>query len=133
MAVKRLKLDHESDAFVLAISCHQKSTKLAWEISRAVKCELQATEEYENNIYFVTSVVGFPYFKWTNPDERFTIHLIGNRSEDSLLVPSQKQMDFFFVVTGFFEELDLEEGVNHIKNIESVLTAFPVVLDKIKQ
>lgn len=133
MAVKRLKLDNESDAFVLAISCHQKSTKLAWEINRAIDCGLIATEDYENNIYFVPSIVGFPYFNWTNPDERFTIHLIGNRSEASLLVPSQKQIDYFFVVTGFFEELDFEEGVKHIKKIESVLTAFPVVLDKIKQ
>lgn len=133
MAVKRLTLKNESDAFVLAISCHQKSTKLAWEINRVLDCELQATVEYEGNIYFVTSVEDFPYYKWTNPDGRFTIHLIGNRSERAMLVPSQKMIDYFFVVTGFFEELDFEQGVKNIKKIESVLTAFPVVLDKIKQ
>ena len=133
MAVKRLKLDSELDAFVLAISCHQKSVKLAWEINRTLNCELQATVDYENNIYFVDNVEGFPYFNWTNPDDRFTIHLIANRSEQSLLVPTQKHIDYFFVVTGFYEELDFEEGVKKIKQIESVLTAFPVKLDKIKQ
>lgn len=133
MALKRLKIDNESDAYVLAISCHQKSIKLAWEINRAINCDLQSSKEYENNIYFIDSVEGFPYFNWNNPDGRFTIHLVGNRSENALLVPSQKQIDFFFVVTGFYAELDFEEGVKKIKEISSVLTAFPVVLDKIKK
>lgn len=133
MALKRLVLDNDSDAYVLAISCHQKSTKLAWEINRALSCELQATDDYENNIYFVDSIEGFPYFKWNNPEDRFSIHLLGNRSESSLLVPNQKQIDYFFVVTGFYEELDFERGVKKIKNIPSVLTAFPVTLDKVKR
>ncbi|MGB0389925.1 MAG: IPExxxVDY family protein [Salibacteraceae bacterium] len=133
MALKRLVLDNDSDAYVLAISCHQKSTKLAWEINRVLHCELQLVEEYGNNIYFIDSIEGFPYFNWTDPEERFTIHLIGNRSENALLVPSQKQIDYFFVVTGFYAELDFEEGVKKIKQISSVLTAFPVVLDKIKR
>ncbi|MFT4754409.1 MAG: hypothetical protein ACI85Q_001968 [Salibacteraceae bacterium] len=133
MALKRLKINNETDAFVLAISCHQKSIKLAWEINRAINCDLRSSDIYENNIYFVHSVEGFPYFNWTNPDNRFTIHLIGNRSETSLLVPHQKQIDYYFVMTGFYEELDFEEGVKKIKQIPSVLTAFPVVLDKIKQ
>jgi len=132
MGSKRLRLDNEMDAFVLAISCHQKSLKLAWEIGRTFDCELQATEEFENNIYFIKSIHGFPYYKWTDPSERFTFHLISNNSEASILVPSQKQIDYFFVVTGVYQELDFEEGARKIKNIDSVLTAFPIALPKIK-
>ena len=132
MASKRLKINNESDAFVLAISCHQKSTKLAWEINQAINCDLQSSNDYEDNISFIDNIDGFPYFNWTNPDNRFTIHLVGNRSEKSLLVPTQKQIDYFFVITGFYEELDFENGMKKIKQIGSVLTAFPIVLDKIK-
>jgi hypothetical protein len=130
--MKRLKINNETDAFVLAISCHQNSIKLAWEINRALNCELQATTEYENNIYFINDIGGHPYFKMIDPSERFTLHLISNRSEQALLVPSQKQIDYFFVVTGFYEELDFEERAKEIKKINSVLTAFPVTLNKVK-
>lgn len=132
MALNRINIDQDADPFVLAISCHQKSIKLAWEINRALNCELQSTDEYENNIYFINNVRGFPYFNWEHPSERFTLHLIGNQSESALLVPSQKQIDYFFVVTGLFEELDFEDGVKNIKRIESVLTAFPITLKRIK-
>lgn len=132
MALKRLKIDSDADAFVIAISCHQKSIKFAWEVNRALKCELQATQEYPDNIYFIQKLDGHAYFNWTNPSERFTLHLISNHGEKSLLVPSQKQIDYFLVVTGFYEELNFEDALKKIKQIESVLTAFPVTLDKVK-
>jgi hypothetical protein len=130
MALKRLKIENETDAFVLAISCHQKSIKLAWEIGRALSCELQATTQYDNNVYFINDIKNHPYFKWVDPTERFTFHLIKNQSVDSFLVPQQKQIDFFFVVTGNYAELDFEEGTKSIKAIDSVLTAFPISLKK---
>ena len=115
MSIKRLKFENDTDAFVLAISCHQKSIKLAWEISRALDCDLQATNAYDNTIYFIQDIKNHSYFKWIDPTERFTIHLISNQSEDSFLVPSHKQIDFFFVVTGFYAELDFEDGTKRIK------------------
>jgi len=132
MAIKRLDIKNESDAWVLAISCHQNSIKMAWEISKALDCQLTATQEYDNSIYFIEDVIGFPYFKWMDDSGRFTLHLISNHSEESLLVPSQKQIDFFFIVTGLYKELDFEEGTKKIKNIGSVLTAFPIQLKNFK-
>jgi hypothetical protein len=132
MGLKRLKINSETDAFVLAISCHQKSIKFAWEINRALNCELQAIQDYQDNIYFIQQLDGHAYFNWTNPSERFTLHLVSNHGEKSLLVPDQKQIDYFLVITGFYEELDFDDALKKIKQIESVLTAFPVTLDKVK-
>ena len=133
MSTKRLQFDSDSDAYVLAISCHQKSIKLAWEINRALNCELVAQSEIEDNIYFIEELKGQAYFKWQDPSQRFTLHLVSNRGEDNLLVPTHKQIDYFFIVTGFYKELDFETGTEKIKKIESVLTAFPVALHKVKK
>ena len=133
MAIKRLDINNESDAFVLAISCHQNSLKMAWEISKALNCQLTATQSYDNSIYFVDDISGFPYFNWMDESGRFTLHLISNHSEESLLVPNQKQIDYFFIVTGLYKELDFENGAKKIKAIESVLTAFPITLKNTKK
>jgi len=132
MAIKRLDIKNESDAWVLAISCHQNSIKMAWEVSKALNCQLTATQEYDNSIYFIKDISGFPYFKWMDDSERFALHLISNHSEESLLVSSQKQIDYFFIITGLYKELDFEEGTKKIKNIGSVLTAFPIQLKNFK-
>jgi len=133
MAAKRLQIDNENDAYVLAISCHQKSIKLAWEINRALNCQLAAKDQLTDNIYFINEIDGQDYFKWVEPDERYTLHLISNSGSKSLLIPSQKQFDYFFVVTGLYAELNFEEGVKKIKNIDSVLTAFAITLPPIKK
>ena len=43
------------------------------------------------------------------------------------------KFDFFFVVTGMYEELDFNGGVKKIKNIDGVLTAFTVALSDLKK
>jgi len=133
MATKRLDIDTENDAYVLAISCHQKSIKLAWEINRTLNCQLAAQENLEETIYFIKQIDGQDYFRWAEPNERYTFHLISNSGAKSLLVPSQKQFDYFFVVTGLYTELNFEEGVQKIKNIDSVLTAFAITLPPVKK
>lgn len=133
MSSKRLPLDNENEAFVLAISCHQKSIKLAWEINRAIDCQLVAQEKLEESIYFIKELNGHDYFKWEELSERYTLHLFSNRGPNSLLVPSQKQIDYFLVVTGLFTELNFEEGTKKIKGIDSVLTAFAITLPPIKK
>lgn len=132
MRTKKLNTEQDQDAFILAISCHQKSIKLAWELNHAINCELVALEEIEEGFPYFKTVEGFPYFKWTDPTERFAVHLVANRSETGLLVPSSPQIDYYLIVTGFYEELDLDSGVKKIKQIDSVLTAFPVNLNKVK-
>lgn len=133
MAKKSLDINNELDAFVLAISCHQNSLKMAWEISKALDCQLTATQEYDNSIYFVDDISGFPYFNWMDASGRFTLHLISNHSEEALLIPNQKQIDYFFIVTGLYKELDFEKGTKKIKDIGSVLTAFPITLKNTKK
>jgi len=106
---------------------------LAWEINRALDCQLVAQEKLEENIYFIKELDGHDYFKWEEPSERYTLHLFSNRGPNSLLVPSQNQIDYFLVVTGLFAELNFEDGTKNIKSIESVLTAFSISLPPIKK
>lgn len=133
MAGKRLNIENDNNAFILAISCHQKSFKLAWEINGVLNCELQGMNEYGENIPFVHSIEGHAYYQWVDPTERFTLHLINNQGETGILVPHMKQIDYFFVVTGMYEELDFNGGVKKIKKIGSVLTAFTVPLSDLKK
>ena len=133
MAGKRLDIEQENNAFILAISCHQKSFKLAWEINRAIKCELQGMDAYDQNIPFINSIEGHAYYQWNGPTERFTLHLISNQGENGILIPHMKQIDYFFIATGMYEELDFKGGVQKIKKIESVLTAFTVSLSDLKK
>jgi hypothetical protein len=133
MANKRLEMETDSDAFVLAISCHQKSIKMAWEINQVLKCELVAKEKPDEPIYFLENMNGQAYFTWHDPSERFSVHLVSNQGENQLLVPHLKEIDYFLIITGLYKELDFESGTKKIRSIDSVLTAFPITLATLKK
>lgn len=127
MSSKRLDFDFDSEAFTIAISCHQKSYKLAWELNQIFSCEFEIQSEYEEGaVPFISSIEGHTYYLWTHHSERFALHLINNQGEETRIIPQMPQIDYLLIITGLYEELDIENGLKKIKNIESVLTAFAI-------
>lgn len=68
MAVKRLLVSQVADRFVLAISCHQKFIKLAWELNMVFECHLKAFKEYNDCLYFLPKLKGHTYYMYSHPE-----------------------------------------------------------------
>lgn len=124
MPSKKLHIQTETDCYLIAISCHQQSYKLAWELNGALDIDLELSTTYDESIPFVHLLPGHEYYIWTHESERFSVHLVSNKSTEGFIYPKLPQIDFILAVTGFYEELDMTKGIAQIKSIKSVLTAF---------
>ena len=61
-----------------------------------------------------------------------TYYILGNRGEESALLPELKQTDFLLLVEGPFKKVQKERLLENIKGIQSVLTAFEIRFETIK-
>lgn len=131
MPSKKLTVATETDCFLIAISCHQHSFKLAWELNSALDFEMELSVEYDESIPFAHLLPGHEYYIWRHQENRFAVHLISNKSPEGFLLPKMPQIDYILAVTGFYEEIDLTQGLSKIKQIKSVLTAFELTPNQI--
>jgi hypothetical protein len=119
-------VDTELSLYSISISCHSKPYKLAFELNKALECNLEMVPQFE--FPNLSSDEGFPYYRWDDPSEHYTYHLFGNRGFETLIFPKLSHLDFFFLITGFYEELDLSTILSKIKAASGVLAAVPVKL-----
>ena len=133
MSAKKLSLDTTINAYTIAISCHQKSYKLAFLLNKILDCEFELQEQYEpGTIPFINSIDGHVYYTWIHESERFSLHLINNQGDNNRVLPQMPQIDYLLVITGFYKELNIEKGLKRIKEIPSVLTAFSIETPSLK-
>jgi hypothetical protein len=74
----------------------------------------------------------FSLFCFELPDEFMEYFVIANRSEQGMLIPEQKQMDYFFIIRGEIENDDVMEMIKKIKEINLVQTAFRIDVASLK-
>jgi hypothetical protein len=58
--------------------------------------------------------------------------IIANRSEKGMLIPEQKQMDYFFIIRGEIENEVVMEMIKKIKEIDLVQTAYRIDVASLK-
>ena len=66
------------------------------------------------------------------PDEFMEYFIIANRSEKGLLIPEQKQVDYFFIIRGEIENDKVMDMIRLIKESSLVQTAFRVDVNALK-
>ncbi len=125
MAKARLDFEFEYDFYLLAIACHQRDYKLAFTVGKQLECELARVEDHQ--VQLANNEVGeFAHFFWENDGGHYAYHLISNKSGAGYLVPEHKTADYFFIITGMYDNLELTEMATGIRQSDVVLTAFEV-------
>ena len=118
-----LEIEYDFDFVLIGISSHEKDYRICWALNQKLGLELTKTDALEIKDKKQEEASSFSLFVCERPDEFMEYLIIANRSEKGLLIPEQKQMDYFFVIKGEVEEEQIEELVNKIKEINFVLTA----------
>ncbi len=130
MKSKTIYMDLENDIFILAISYRDKMYHLAWELNRVLECEMALIPEFE--FAEVSHEDGFIFYGWEDPSEHYMFGLINSRGPKGSLLKGYENTDYFFVITGFFEELDTKAIIRKIRDIPNVLAVFPVDTTKLQ-
>lgn len=154
MGKHTLKIEYDYDFVLIGISSHAKDYRLCWALNNVLEVEFTKIESLEINTKKDTPSF-FSLFKYENEDEFIEYFVLANWSENKMfeakeytlfakkgkessstehgiLIPEQKQMNYFFVIRGEFEDDKVEEIMKKIKSIDVVLTAVEIDVAALK-
>ncbi len=158
MAKHTLKIEDDYDFVLIGISSHEKEYRICWALNNKFDFEFTKTNSLEIKGKKQDTPSYFSLFKYEAEEEFKDYFVLANlsenksvehknytlfegenkesrSSENELLIPEHKQMNYFFVIKGDVNADEIEETIKKIKEIDMVLTAvnIDVALLKSKQ
>ncbi len=130
MAKLKLENDLLPDALVIAISSHVNDYRLCWSLNRSLGialCRRQMGIEGKGP----EQQAFFPVFDHLEEDDGVHISLIGNHVPEGVLMPEQRQADYFLVVDGE-DQPDRDYFMGRVRQAEFVLAAFTLNINASK-
>lgn len=132
MGKHTLEIEYDYDFVLIGISSHEKDYRICWALNNQLGLDLVKTEPLEIKDKKQDEPSHFSLFCFELPDEFMEYFIIANRSEKGLLIPEQKQVDYFFIIRGEIEDGKIMEMVKQIKESNLVQTAFRVDVNALK-
>ncbi|HNP97585.1 MAG TPA: IPExxxVDY family protein [Bacteroidia bacterium] len=133
MAKTVLKLNEEDqfDFLLFGIICQQKDYRLCREINLKLDLQLKREEDYKVFNGKRMEDQEFSFFRYINPEED-EYYLVSNRSVKGLLIPEQKQMDYFIIVRNGMSRIEDQTILSAIKQIRIVLGIYKLDAKNLK-
>lgn len=132
MTKKLLNIEYEYDFTLIGISCHEKDYRLCWNINNALHIELTKIESLENYSPKEKAKGLFSLFSYEHEESQRTYYLLSNRSQYGVVIPEQKQTDYFIIIKGSFFESDKAVLMDELKKIPIILTSFEINPNSLK-
>lgn len=123
--ILKFDTDEEFEFLLVGIVCQHKDYRLCHELNRKLDINLVREKDYEVNISKRMNPALFSFFKFEN-EEQDLFYVFENKGKHSILIPEQKQIDFFLMIKESFQRQNITELVNAIKQIPVVLGAYSI-------
>jgi hypothetical protein len=146
-----LEIEYDYDFVLIGISSHEKDYRFCWALNNKLKLELSKKESLEIKGKKQKTPSYFSFFTFDDADQYTQYSILANfseskslavaetnlfgtsekqkpdhQSENEFLIPEHKQMNYFFVIHGEFEDEEVEEIIRQIREIDIVLTAIRI-------
>ena len=122
----RLDCTYDYDFVVLAINSHSKAYKLCWSLNQAFGLNFETTDNHKINDELI-----FTRYKSENIDGS-ALNLFSNRSKKGYMIPSQKSVNYFLIITKDSWKAEKDEFLSKLRTINDILLVFELELDKEK-
>ena len=123
MAKHKLLLDEEYDFDLIGICSSHSDYRLSWGINQALDIQLEKGAEYS----VLEKKDGehlHSFYEYYDEEEHIEYYLIKNVSNNfQRLVPEKDQIDYFLIIKNNYTK-EINDILNCLKEIESILTAF---------
>lgn len=122
---KKILLETRSEPALytlFGISCHLRDYHLIFLLNEALNLAFVKMDDF----------LGYSFYYCRDEDCFNAYHLLGNRGDESFLIPELKQTDFLLLAEGPFKKTQKERLLEKIRNIQSVLTSFEIRFETIK-
>ena len=132
---KKILLDIRSEPAVftlIGISCHLKDYRLSFLLNQHAGLFLQKLEDLRVALSAKKEPAEFSIYLYPDDDYFNTYFLVANRSQNFILVPEIKQVDFLLIVEGEFQKTRKDSLIKTLRNIPNILTAYEIRFSEIK-
>lgn len=130
----KFSLDIEYDySFVLfGISCHEKDYRISWAINKQLGIGLQKENDLEIKEKKQKENFLYPVYSFNSEVQYWEYFLIANRNTQGLLIPEQKQSDYFLKISGNVIHEQKQKILQDLKGINIILTAYEINPESLK-
>ena len=155
MAKYKLEIEPDYNFLLIGISSHEKDYSLCWAINKKLNIELVKKDSLEIKGKKQITSAFFSFYEYINEEDFLEYFVIANTSENKLpvtadntlfskedksknktsnelLIPEQKQIDFFLIIKGELEEEFKNETLKQIKQIDVVQTAIRIEAEQLR-
>lgn len=118
MGKHTLEIEYDYNFVLIGISAHEKDYRICWALNNKLELNLVKTESLEIKEKKLDETSHYSLFVCNREEEFSEYLLIANRSEKGILIPEQKQMDYFLIIKE--EEIKEEKVTEIIKKIKEI-------------
>ena len=134
MAKKIILKSRSEPAFytLIGISCHLMDYRLLHLLNRDLGFSFSKEDDLAMNTTEKKQVTSFSLYSFKDEDQRNSYYLIANFSQDIVLIPEFKHIDFVMLIEGDFKKQRKDTLLKAIRSIPKVQTAFEIKVTDIK-
>lgn len=123
--VKKIKfdIDFNQDNRLIALSCHKKDYWLAFQINSHLHTVFRRIQDLEFYQPQTDSLLPYPIYYFSDPDSEISWYLISNFHPEGKLFPVMRTIDYFVLLNGQFNEIEIDKVVIGLKKIKGILHA----------
>ena len=134
MSKKTLTIEYDYEFALFGLICQEKDYRLCHEVNKKLKLGLKKEKDLAINLGRQKEVSSFSFYTAQGGDglNYYTYHLFSNRSSRGLLIPEQKQIDFFIMVVGEIPAHEKKELLLALKDIPIVMGTYELQPKELK-
>ena len=155
MGKHTLKIEYDYEFELIGISSQEKDYRICWALNNILGLDLAKCEPLEIKSKKQATPSFFSLFSFENTDEFMAYFVISNYSENKLfaskgdtlfaeneqepeageigiLIPEQRQMNYFFLIRGEINKKALKETIRKIKGLDFIFTAVWIDVSELK-
>ncbi len=120
-----LKIDDgdQFDFMLIGIACQHKDYRLCHELNTTLNLGLRRENDYEIFNGKRMEQISFSFYQYlTEEDDHY--YLLANKGRQGLLIPEQKQIDYFFLIRENVKRINQPELINRLKELKIILGTF---------
>lgn len=127
----KISVEQAFDGLIIGILSQELDYKLALALNRKLHINLSSFSPIFLD-HSSSNEVFFSRFHYSNNDHNLSYDLVSNRCGNVFLIKKLKNVDFLFLINNFEDNLEINEVIDKIKEIKSVIAVFNPDVNLIK-
>lgn len=118
-----LELESDYDFKLMGIVSTAEAYRLGWLLHGKLRLFVERMEDVEIHLSKKSTTAYFPLYEFQDEEQRLEYFLLGNSFEGNFLIPEMKQINYWLIIRGVFENLHSAGLLSQVKALPSVQTA----------